>query len=270
MTRKTITVFGLAVLGVPTLIVGYQFLHTGRAPPEPLLATATRREIKMVVDTNGTIEPVERGDILAPIDAFVAGLRVQEGSEVTQGQLLMQLESKQILTELAQARASLSQAKRDAQVVIAGPSKEELAAVEAAIAESEMQLQQAREDLRNEEAILKKQATTRATVDALRKQVDLLALRFEALKRRRQALLSRYSTDDRQWERDRISELAKEVELLNQQVRLGAIVAARTGSLYSLSVSPGSYVTRGQLLAHVYAPGAVALRAYVDEPDLGR
>src|SRR2546427_713344 len=155
MTRKTITVFGLAVLGVPTLIVGYQFLHTGRAPPEPLLATATRREIKMVVDTNGTIEPVERGDILAPIDAFVAGLRVQEGSEVTQGQLLMQLESKQILTALAQARASLSQAKRDAQVVIAGPSKEELAAVEAAIAESEMQLQQACEDLRNEEAILK-------------------------------------------------------------------------------------------------------------------
>ncbi|PYV17856.1 MAG: hypothetical protein DMG07_04990, partial [Acidobacteria bacterium] len=67
-----------------------------------------------------------------------------------------------------------------------------------------------------------------------------------------------------------MSELAKEVELLNQQVRLGAIVAPRTGSLYSLSVSPGSYVTRGQLLAHVYAPGAVALRAYVDEPDLGR
>jgi HlyD family secretion protein len=270
MTSRTITVFGLAVLGVPALIVGYQFLHTGRAPPEPLLATVTCREIKMVVDTNGTIEPVERGDILAPIDAFVAGLRVREGSEVTQGQLLMQLESKQILTALAQARASLSQAKRDAQVVVAGPSKEELAAVEAAIAESELQLQQAREDLRNEEALLQKQATTRATVDALRKQVDLLELRFEAVKRRRQALLSRYSTDDRQWERDRISELTKEVELLDQQVRLGAIVAPRTGSLYSLSVSPGSYVTRGQLLAHVYAPGAVALRAYVDEPDLGR
>jgi membrane fusion protein (multidrug efflux system) len=58
--------------------------------------------------------------------------------------------------------------------------------------------------------------------------------------------------------------------LLELQVQTGSVLAPRSGVLYSLSVKVGSYVNRGQLMAQIYNPGKVLLRAYVDEPDLGR
>ncbi len=270
MTRKRLALAIPAVLILLAVSLGYYYLSKESAPPPLLLSTAARRELRVVVNTNGIIEPVDRIDVYAPIDAFVTDLRHREGSEVTAGQPLMRLESSQLLTSLAEARAALLQARREAQRVATGPSKEELAAVESAIAEATLQLSQQREDLRREEALLPKDATTRDVVENLRKQVSLLALRIEGLKGKKQGLLNRYSDNEKQLEQDRVNELTRQVELLDRQVQLGSMVVPRSGLLYSLPVRSGSYVSKGQLLAQMYQPGKVRLRAYVDEPDLGR
>jgi multidrug resistance efflux pump len=224
----------------------------------------------VVISTNGIIEPVDRTEIYSPIDAFVADLRHREGSELGAGQLLMRLESLQLMTSLAEARAALLQASRESQRMAAGPSREELASVDAEIAEAALQLGQRREDLRREEALLPKDATTREAVENLRKQVSLLARRVEGLQGRKRGLLNRYSDAEKQLEQDRVVELNRQVQLLERQVGMGSITVPRSGLLYSLPVRSGSYVARGQLLAEMYQPGNVRLRAYVDEPDLGR
>jgi HlyD family secretion protein len=270
MTRKRLALTVPAVLILLAVSLGYYYLSKESAPPPLLLSTAVRRELRVVVSTNGIIEPVDRLDVNSPIDAFVTDLRHTEGAEVSAGQPLMRLESPQLLISLAEARAALLAARREAQRVAAGPSKEELAAVESAIAEATLQLSQQREDLRREEALLPKDATTREAVENLRKQVSLLALRIEGLKEKRQGLLNRYSDNEKQLEQERVNELTRQVELLDQQVRLGSMVVPRSGLLYSLYVRSGSYVSKGQLLAQIYQPGKVRLRAYVDEPDLGR
>jgi len=58
--------------------------------------------------------------------------------------------------------------------------------------------------------------------------------------------------------------------LLEQQLRSEAVAAPASGLVYSLYVKPGAFVSRGQLLAQIYRPGKIRLRAYVDEPDMGR
>jgi multidrug efflux pump subunit AcrA (membrane-fusion protein) len=184
--------------------------------------------------------------------------------------MLLRLESQQIMTSLAEARAALLQARIEARTVAAGAPKEEVAAVEAAIAEVSLQLAQQREDLVREEALLKKEATTREAVENLRKQINLQEVRINGLRQRQEALLHRYSEDEKQLQQNRVNELTRQVELLDQQVRTGSILASRSGVIYLLSVSPGAYVSRGQLLAQLYHPGRIRLRAYVDEPDLGR
>jgi HlyD family secretion protein len=260
----------LAVLVLSGSVWVYRLLDRTTDLPQLPSTTVARRELKSVVNTNGIIEPTDLAEIYSPIDASVASIRTQEGSEVTQGQVVIRLESAQIATALAEARASLLQARRQALQVTIGASKEELTAADAAIAECEMQLGQVAKDLRTEESLLGKGATTRVAVEGLQKQRDLLELRRQALKQKKQDLLARYSAEERQWEQDRVRELTRQVESLEQQVREGSVLAPRTGVLYALSVKAGSYVTKGQLLARVYTPGNVWLRAYVDEPDLGR
>jgi HlyD family secretion protein len=270
MVHKNGILIALTLLVLIGAALGYYRLGKGSNAPQLLSAPATRRELRVSVSTNGIIEPVDRTEFFAPVDGFVTSLQKQEGDEVTQGKLLMRLESQQIMTALAEAKAALFQARRQAHVVMTGPSKEEVDEAEALLAECEMQLEQQRKDLASEESLYLKGAVTRSAVENLRKQVDLLELRSEALKRKKQDLLARYSAGEKQWEQDKVAELTKQVELLEQQVQDGSIIAPKSGVLYALAVKAGSYVNKGQLLAQVYNPGNVLLRAYVDEPDLGR
>lgn len=270
MARKYGFPIALSILILLAALLAYFWLIGGSDSPQFMTAKAVRHDIKVAISTNGIIEPINPGDVYAPIDAFVAAVAKQEGSGIGENQLLMRLESQQLRTELAEAKASLLQARRQAQAVLAGPLKEEIAALDASITEREFQLEQQNKDLQIEESLLAKQAVPRATVENMRKQRDLLRLQLEALRQKKQDLLARYSAEEKQWEQDKIRELAKQVSLLEQQLQMEAVLAPKSGLIYSLPVKPGSYVTRGQLLAQIYEPGQIRLRAYVDEPDLGR
>jgi RND family efflux transporter MFP subunit len=107
-------------------------------------------------------------------------------------------------------------------------------------------------------------------VENLRKQRNLLQLRIDSFKHRKQDLQARYSAEEKAWEQERIAELTKQVNLLKNQLLAESVVAPESGLIYSLQVKQGAFVTKGQLLAQMYRPGKIMLRAYVDEPDLGR
>jgi HlyD family secretion protein len=246
------------------------FLSNETEPAQLATAKAVRREIRLVVSTNGIIEPVDRSDIYAPISAFISRIETHEGSEIAKGRLLMQLESKELRTALAEAKAALLEQKRQARAVMTGPSREEIAEVDASIAESDLQLKQLKEDLAVEESLLAKGATPREAVEKLQNQRTLLQLHAESLRKKKQDLEQRYSAEEKKWEQDKVAELSKQVNLLEQQLKMESVYAPNSGLIYSLPVRQGSYVTNGQLLAQIYQPGNVRLRAYVDEPDLGK
>jgi HlyD family secretion protein len=270
MARKNRTLILLAALILIIASLGYYFLSDSPELPQLQLAKAAHREIKMIVSTNGIIEPIERTQIYSPIDAFVKTVAVQEGAEVAGGQILMRLESQQARAALAEANAALLESRRQAQLVLAGPLKEEVSEVSASIAECDLQLNQLAKDLKTEESLYSKGVTTGEAVDKLRKQKDQVQLRSEALKTKKQDVYARYSDKEKEYAQGKVTQLARQVELLEQQLQSESISAPESGLLYSLTIRPGAYVTRGQLLAELYRTGSIRLRAYVDEPDLGR
>jgi HlyD family secretion protein len=108
------------------------------------------------------------------------------------------------------------------------------------------------------------------SVEELREQLNLIELRTNALARNKENLVNRYSDEDKRLMREKIEELTGQERLLERQLEDTTVASPSDGLLFGLEVKPGSYVTTGQLLARIYRPGEVRLRAYVDEPDLGR
>lgn len=270
MTLKTRIALALILLALAGALVAAFLLSGGAETPQLKEVKAFRQDIRVMVSTNGVIEPTDRSDIYAPLDGFVTSIMKREGDELRQGDILIRLNSEQTRNALSQARAALLGARRQERVVAGGPSKEEVAEVESSISETRLQLEQIEKDLRVEESLLAKEATTRMAVENVRKERDRLRLRAESLDRKRRDLATRYSSDDKEWERGRVRELANEATSLETQLKGEIVAATETGVVYSLAVKEGAYVTRGQLLAQVYRPGKIRLRAYVDEPDLGR
>ena len=270
MTNKKIVIFCLFTLGFLFLWGGYAFFKKKSRDPNLLTAKVNRRELKAVISTNGVVEPIERSDVSAPFDGFVRLLTHQEGDFVTKGERLFQVESEQLAIMLASAKAALLQALRQAQPILAGPPKEELVGVESSISETELELTKKRQDLRREENLLKRDAATRVDVENLREQVSMLEVHLESLRQKKHSLENRFSPEEKVWEANKVKELRQQVELLSMQLESGSIHSPRSGRIYGLSIRSGSYVNKGQLLAQIYEPGRIRVKAYVDEPDLGR
>jgi multidrug resistance efflux pump len=270
MVRKYRILIILTVLVLILASLGFVWFSNNSDAPQFQLKKVERHDIKMTISTNGIIEPVERTQIYSPIDAFVKAIQVAEGAEIARGQLLMRLEAQQIRTQIAEAKAALLESKRQAQLILSGPTQEETSEIDASIADNALQLDQLKKDLETEQSLYSQGAVPRESVDRLRKQKDQFQLRSDSLKTKRQALYARYSDKDKELAQARVNELLKQVDLLEQQLRSESILSSGNGLIYSLSVKPGSFVKQGDLLAEIYRPGNVWLRAYVDEPDLGR
>jgi HlyD family secretion protein len=243
MTRRGLAPIAIIILSLAAAAAGCSRPDA----PQYTSIKVVRRQIKLVVSTNGIIEPVDRSEVYSALDGFV-----------------------EVRSALAEAEAALLAAKRQAFLVETGASKEELTELDSSISETALQLGQLNKDLAAEKSLYAKQAVSKMAVENLQKQRDLLQLRVDSLKQKRQDLLARYSAEEKEWEQGRVSELTKQVDSLKRQLQSESVVAPRSGMIYSLQVKPGSYVNRGQLLAQIYKPGKVQLRAYVDEPDLGR
>jgi HlyD family secretion protein len=270
MVRKYRILMVLAALILIAAALGFYWFDNSKKPSPPQLVKAVRRDIKMVVSTNGIIEPADRSQIYSPIDGFIKTIQAAEGAEIIRGQGLMLLESQQIKADLAEAKAGLLEAQRETQTILAGPLKEEVSAVNASIAENDLKLVQLAKDLQIEESLLAKNATTNEAVEKLKNEKAQLQLHSESLKEKKQDLYSRHPEKEKELAQNRVSELTRQVELLEHQLQSESISAPSSGLLYSLTVKPGTYVSRGQLLAEIYKRGNIQLRAYVDEPDLGR
>ncbi len=263
-------VVAVVVTGVlATVAVAWYLTGNSTSAAAPPLAVAALRGIRVVVSTNGIVEPVDRVDVVSPIDGFVTSVDRTEGSEVKEGQVICRIRSDSSLSALAEAKAAFMRARAEARPILDGPQQEELTALDASIAQSQLQLSQAQSSLKEEEALFAKQATTRYAVENLRKQVQLLQSQTDTLMQKKSAVLHRHTAEEKTWEQDRLAAHERQIALLEDQIRKGTVNSSRSGIIYSLSVRPGSYVSRGQALAQLYEPGNVRIRAYVDEPDLG-
>ncbi len=113
-----------------------------RILPVVQVAPAARRDVPVVLQATGTVEPLQTAAVAAQVDGILERVTFREGDEVSQGQLLFQIDPRPYQAELAQAEAALA---RDlAQLQSAGRDAarfEELAAKEFVTAQ---QLDQAR------------------------------------------------------------------------------------------------------------------------------
>ena len=69
---------------LPGLLFALFFVSCGSKEPEYLTAKAVRHDIKIVVSTNGIIEPVNRSEVYAPVDGLVAEIPLREGNSIEQ------------------------------------------------------------------------------------------------------------------------------------------------------------------------------------------
>ena len=230
-------------------------------------AKVQRGSIRSVISTNGKIEPVQNFEAHAPIGTTVKNVRVKEGDHVRKGQLLVQLNDAEAREQAARALSQISAADADFNAVKNGGTQEEVLTVDADLAKARTERDAAQHNL---DALQRLQQQGAASPGEVRNAQDQLARAQADVKLLEQKQHDRYSKPevarvDSQKEAAQASYRAAQDVLSQLDVR-----APFDGVVYSLPAKQGAYVNPGDLILQEADLSKVLVRAFVDEPDVGR
>ena len=230
-------------------------------------ATVERSTIRSVISTNGKVEPLQSFEAHAPVGTTIKKLLVKEGYRVKKGQLLAQLDDADARSQAARALAQVRASQAEVSAMERGGNREEVLTLEAQLVKSRNQRDTAQ---RNLEALKRLQQQGAASPGEVTQAEDQLAGAEADLKLVQQKQKERYSQPEIAHVEAQQAEAQSAYAAAEDNLRQLNIRAPFDGIVYSLPVHQGAYVNPGDLVLQEADLSKVLVRAYVDEPDVGR
>src|ERR1700746_2504794 len=217
-------------------------LLSGRQPVAKLSAVYPSPEnIVSSISSNGKVEPISPFIIRAKLDTLVEKVAVLEGQQVRKGQLLLELNVKDVAALLAQARSRLLKAQDDFRAASSGGRTDDSARITGDLAKmiaERDRLQRSHDALQR---LLSQQAATRDELAANELELTKAQAEVTRLTAAKQEFDRGVHLDTQRSTR-RVQQAQSEAAARKEKVSDANITAPADGTLYSLPVRQGDFV----------------------------
>jgi HlyD family secretion protein len=244
------------------ILVLYSFLR--QTPLRVRAISVQRGSIRSVVSTNGKVEPLSNFafEAHAPIATTVERLLVKEGDHVRKGQLLLELDDQDIRSQAARAQAQLKAA-----LASQTTPQAEIQTINDELAKARINRDVAQHNL---EAFRRLAQQGAASAGEVRKAEETLANAQADVTLYEQKQKERYSVPEVARVDAQVREAQAAYDAAEDALHKSSVRAPRDGIVYALPVKGGAFVQTGDLLLEMADLSRVLVRAFVDEPDVGR
>jgi HlyD family secretion protein len=200
----------------------------------------------------------------------IAAVNVEEGDRVTPGEVLADLDAAPYRDGLDLARARQAQAAAQLAKLRAGYRPQQVAQAAALVAQRRAALANLEIDFRRKKNLLAMEAVSRQVYDdtaaRLKEARAALTDAEEGLKLMREG----FRTEDIAAARADLQAARANVEVAKTNLADTEIKAPAAGVILTRVEEPGAIVAAGQTVLSLSLENPVWVRAYVDEPNLGR
>ncbi|MGA2251898.1 efflux RND transporter periplasmic adaptor subunit [Terracidiphilus sp.] len=227
----------------------------------------SRQELVSVLSTNGRVEPEENHEIHAPVTTTVRAVYVRPGDTVEAGKVLAVLDDVDTRARVAAAESGVRSAQVSLEAATHNGTQEQQQASAADIARAKLDRDQTERDLN---ALLKLQATGAASASEVSGAKQRLASATATLDAAESSSRSRYSPAEVERARAALAEAQANLAAARDTEEKMTVRAPAAGTVYSIDVQPTSFVEAGKLMMQIANQQRMRVRAFFDEPDLGR
>jgi HlyD family secretion protein len=230
-------------------------------------ARITRATIRSSISTNGKVEPLQNFEAHAPVATTVKKILVREGDHVKRGQLLLQLDDADARTNAARALAQLKGAQADINATSNGGTREEILTLQSQLIKAQSERDAAQ---RNLDAMQRLQKNGAASVGEVKDAENQARTAQAALDLVLQKQKERFSQPEIAKVEAQKGEAQAAYDAAQEVLSKSNVRAPFDGVVYVLPVRAGNYVNPGDLLLQEADLSKVRVRAFVDEPEVGR
>jgi HlyD family secretion protein len=255
---------GMAVVLIAVYVI-VRSLTRDRMPVHA--AQVAQAPLESTIATNGRVEPEGNVEIHSPVSAIVKAVYVQAGDEVPAGKLLMQLDDIEARAKLAAAESGVKTAQAGLESTTQNGTVEQRQASAAEIARNKLELDQAQHDL---DALQKLNSTGAASTSEVAAARQRLATANANLHAAEQSSQSRYAPSDLARVQAALQDAEANRSAAQQVLAQTAVRAAKAGTVYNIDVKATEFVEQGKMLLQMADLHKLRVRAYFDEPEIGR
>lgn len=224
-------------------------------------------QLVSTISTNGRVEPEANFEVHSPIATTVKAVYVQPGDQVAAGKVLLVLDDVEARAREATAESGVRAALAALEAVTQNGTQQERQMTAADVMRERLERDNARRDL---DALTKLNSTGAASsseVAAARQRLDTAEVNLRALD---QSQNSRYSHAEIERARAALADAEANRAAMRQVVAQTVVRAPVAGTVYSLDAGATDFVEEGKLLLQLADLHRERVRAYFDEPEIGR
>lgn len=250
------------------LVVIFYFVRMATRSRIPIrVATVVRSELRSTVPTNGQVEPQVNYEAHAPFPGLIKALYVHEGQKVSQGTLLLSMDDTDARARLATAVSGLRSAQENYNAMIQGGTQAERLSLGGEITKAQIDRDQAQHDL---DALRKLQLTGAASPSEVAAAQQRLDADNATLANLQQRKTNNYDAGDINRVKAALADAQAGYESAQQVMNQANVRAPFRGTVYLIPVSKTEYVQQGSLLLSMADLSRMQVRAYFDEPEIGK
>ncbi len=265
--KQTIRLWFWTSSAIAVVIVFFTARYLLREQLPVHVARVGHEMLQNTVSTNGRVEPLVNYPFYSPLATTVNAVHVQEGDVVPSGKLLLTLDDVEARSRVASAESGVTTAQAALDAAMHNGTQAERQAAAAEIEQDRLTRDQAQHNL---DALIKLAATGAASqgeVIAAREQLETAQASLKAAEQNAQ---HRYSSNEVARARAALADAEAALAAARQVENQTSIYAPIAGTIYTMDAAPGEYAEAGKLLLQMADLHHERVRAYFDEPDLGR
>jgi len=234
----------------------------------PVRAAQVGREaLVSAVSTNGKVEPEQNYQFFSPLATTVKAVYVQPGDVVPAGKLLIALDDTDALARVATAESALKAAQASLDAAQHNGTQQERQASAADIARFKLDQAQAQHNL---DALTRLAATGAASPSEVAAARQQLATAQANLDASQQSASNRYSASELARVQASVADAEAGLASARKVQAQTQVRSVAAGTVYNIDATATAFVDAGHLLLQMANLDHERVRAYFDEPDLGR
>ena len=260
-----VVLLGIVLAIIVLAVVGIRSFT--REAVEIRAAAVDHQNLLSTVSTNGRVEPVEYFQAHAAAPGTIAKIYVELGQKVKKGDLLIRMDDAEAVSRLATATATLRTAEANLHDLQQGGTQDERIGLTSDLSRAQIQQQQSVKDLAALKQLQQKGAASASEVAAAEQRLQAANASLDVLKTR---TTQRYGASDIARAQAQVEEAKASVAAAQSAYAVVNIRSPLAGTVYSIPVSTYDFVQAGEDLMDVADLNRIQVRAYFDEPEIGK
>ncbi len=254
-------------LAAVLVLLGLLIRHWTQTELQIRTAPVERQDLISSLSTNGNVEPQQNFEAHSPVAGTITAIYAHEGEQVPAGKLLLTMDDLAAQAQVASALAALRTAQAQVDAIQQGGTQDEQLQLAAKITAERARRDRAISTL---DALTKLEQSGSASPDEVASAKMQLAVANATLQSLEQQKTQRYATIDRQRAAADLSNAQAAYQAAQDTLQQENIRSPFAGTVYSIPVQTSAYVQAGDTLLKLANLTRIQVRAYFDEPEIGR